>query len=224
MFRILPLLSVLCLTACQVSYRRGDIVIAQIDDEHHIKSRVMALPGDTIAIEDACLLVDGSDEYETSSARAEYCISRMTPLSVVHKMQKYDNTIVDTLFRSNSRVDAKATLPVLKRHQEWNRYTYSRILANIPDSRIYPWEKVAMNNAIHMHSFVLPEKGMCVNLNKENRLYYEPLIAQEDKRLDIQQTDTYTFRYNYYFLLNDDRLNINDSRHWGPVRADQIIR
>ncbi len=41
--------------------------------------------------------------------------------------------------------------------------------------------------------------------------------------IDEQEAETYTFRYDYYFMMGDHRYDSKDSRYIGPIPENRII-
>jgi signal peptidase I len=80
----------------------------------------------------------------------------------------------------------------------------------------------------------IPRKDATIELNKKNlALYHRCIRNYENNELDVkpdgsvfingQPATTYTFKYDYYWMMGDNRHYSADSRSWGFVPEDHII-
>jgi signal peptidase I len=95
-----------------------------------------------------------------------------------------------------------------------------------PQSNHFPW------TSDNYGPIWVPGKGKTIKLNLSNYELYREIIEDEGNYFNLKgnrffinnvMTNHYTFRMNYYFMLDDNPDNAIDSRFWGFLPENHII-
>lgn len=217
--------------------KRNAIVVYQpgLNADSLAVKREIGLPGDTVRIFNSILYINGKrleDEpgvsykyiFKTDSIinTSNFLINNSLKYNFKHSYLGVFSCV--TNMEGLKIISSDPLIEDIKR--EVTESTFSAKNGNFLGSVFY-W------NADNLGPIIIPRKGMQVKIGRKALLMYKEVIEHESGALLSFQHDKcflggkaielYTFKYNYFFLLNDNRSNYNDSRNFGFVAENQII-
>ncbi len=211
--------------------KANDIVLFYNDKNINIK-RCVAIPGDIIFMKNSELFVNNNKEKLTDNILKAY------------RVTAFDSLANDALFNYYKLVDKETnirTYDVVINSKMYNQIIEDSIIQDIKpiikkeyygNLDVFPHSKIFRWNKDNFGFIVLPKKNTVIKLNKKTYFLYKEIIEKyENNKIEIKddkfylnnnEVTTYTFTQNYYFILNDNRSDVNDSRTFGLVPEKNI--
>lgn len=205
-----------------------------IDKKTTMISRCVGNPGDTLAIIDKKVFINNINIPDPEECKYRYRVVSYNDLTssftnsyhineggLISQPNIYDFFITQKTseqIRQDSLIKSVNLIKV-RRGIKFTPF--------FPQSKYYGW------SLDYFGPLVIPCKGETIQIDiKSIDLYKKAIVDYENNSVDIindsiyinhKLAQSYTFKMNYYFALDDNRDNGKDSRYWGFIPEDHII-